>query len=148
MPITDTSVFQTCSGGPFHCSRKWVTNNNQMFIIASFYILPVYASIVLLLPSCYWTSHQNEAEYIKIVHSTDYKFFFVFRKFPMGLKQNLREEDNLSTKGPSPMCPLFGGFTELNDGKERHCDPARIRTWVIWIPPRCCYKLSHWSSCI
>ena len=39
--------------------------------------------------------------------------FFVFNKFPIGLKQNLREEDNLYkwTNGPSPMCPLFGGFT-------------------------------------
>ena len=32
---------------------------------------------------------------------------------PLGLKENLREEDNLSTgtTGPSPKCPLFGGFT-------------------------------------
>ena len=45
------------------------------------------------------------AHYIKIAHLTDYKcHFFVFRKFAIGLQQNLREEDNLSTKdkGPAP----------------------------------------------
>ena len=98
------SVFRTCSSGPFHCSCKSVTNNNQMFIciIIASYIF--YASIVLFLPSCYWTSHRNEAEYIKIVDFTDCKcHFFVFRKFPLGLKQNLWEEDNLSTRDKWPV---------------------------------------------
>ena len=31
-------------------------------------------------------------------------------------------------------------------GKRRHWDPARIQTWVLWIPVRCSYQLSHWSS--
>ena len=38
-------------------------------------------------------------------------FFFVLNDFPIGLKENLREEDNQGANGPSPMCPLFGGFT-------------------------------------
>ena len=37
--------------------------------------------------------------------------FFFFKKL-IGLKENLREEDNLQgTTGLSPMCALFGGFT-------------------------------------
>ena len=37
----------------------------------------------------------------------------MFKQFLIGLKQNLQEEDNLSTrhKCSSPKCPLFGGFT-------------------------------------
>ena len=30
--------------------------------------------------------------------------------------------------------------------KKRHWDPARIWTWVFWMPVRCSYQLSHWSS--
>ena len=40
-----------------------------------------------------------------IIHLKDFKlFFFVFKQFLIGLKQNLREEDNLSTrdKWPAP----------------------------------------------
>ena len=33
-------------------------------------------------------------------------------------------------------------------GKKRHWDPARIQTWVLWIPVRCSYQLSHWNSSI
>ena len=52
---------------------------------------------------------KNKAEYIIIIQG----LFFIFKKFPIGLKENLREEDNFSTRdtGTSPMCPLFGGFT-------------------------------------
>ena len=35
IPITDTSAFRTCSGGPFHCTSKWkfsVANNNRVFV--------------------------------------------------------------------------------------------------------------------
>ena len=42
----------------------------------------------------------------------------MFKQFLIALKQNLREEDNLSlqgTNGLSPKCPLFGGFTVLGD---------------------------------
>ena len=39
--------------------------------------------------------------------------FFVFKKFPIGLKQNLREEDNLSTRdtGPVPNVSFVRRFT-------------------------------------
>ena len=39
----------------------------------------------------------------------------MLKKFPRGLKQNLREEDKCSTRdnwpAPNPKCLLFGGFT-------------------------------------
>ena len=38
------------------------------------------------------------------------------------------------------------GTNLLVDGEKRHWDPARIRTWVLWILVRCSYQLSHWSS--
>ena len=56
--------------------------------------------LVLLLPSCYWKTHQNEAEYIFIIHL---RVIFIFKKFPIGLKENLREEDNLSTRDKWPV---------------------------------------------
>ena len=49
-----TSVFRTRSGGSFHCSRKCCyKQQSSVYLYASFYI---HASIVLLLPSCYWTN--------------------------------------------------------------------------------------------
>ena len=30
-------------------------------------------------------------------------------------------------------------------GEKRPWDPARIWTWVFWMPVRCTYQLSHWS---
>ena len=44
--------------------------------------------------------HQNEAECIIIIHL---KVIFIFKKFPIGLKENLREEDNLSTRDNWPV---------------------------------------------
>ena len=63
---------------------------------------------VLLLPSCYWRNHQIEAEYEPeyIIIKTS-SVIFVFKQFLIGLKQNLREEDNLSIrdKWPVPKVP-------------------------------------------
>ena len=60
--------------------------------------------VVLLLPFCYWRNHQIEAEYepeyIIIIHLS---VIFVFKQFLIGLKQNLREEDNLSTRDKWPV---------------------------------------------
>ena len=59
--------------------------------------------VVLLLQSCYWKNHQIEAEYepeyFIIIHlKKTSSVIFVFKEFLIGLKQNLREEDNLSTR--------------------------------------------------
>ena len=62
--------------------------------------------VVLLLPSCNWKNHQNGAEYIIILHLKTLSVIFVFRKFILGLKENLQEEDNLSTGEKWPHCVL------------------------------------------
>ena len=60
--------------------------------------------VVLFLPSSYRRSHQIEAEdepeYIIIKTSS---VIFVFKQFLIVLKQNLREEDNLSTRDKWPV---------------------------------------------
>ena len=82
---TDTSVFWTC---------KWYKQQSSVYF-ASFYIFyasSVALTILLLKKPSYWSRM-----YV----------IFVFKKFPIGLKQNLREEHNLY-KGQMahPQCVL------------------------------------------
>ena len=63
--------------------------------------------VVLLLPSCNLKTHRIEnicTEYIILIHFKALSVqFFVFKDFPIGLKENLREEDNLSTRDKWPV---------------------------------------------
>ena len=54
MPVTDTSVFCTCSG------VVSTVKNNWMFISLLFFML-----VVLLLPSCYWN---EPSKWSRIIH--------------------------------------------------------------------------------
>ena len=49
------------------------------------------------------------SKYIIIIHL---RVFFIFKRFPIGFKENLREEDNLSTKDnwPVPKVSLLRRF--------------------------------------
>ena len=46
-------------------------------------------------------NHQNEAEYIIMIHLRG--IFFIFKTFQIGLKENLGEEDNLSSRDNWPV---------------------------------------------
>ena len=77
--------------------------------------------VVLLLPSCYWRNRQIEAEYepeyIILLHLKDFlSVIFVFKQLLICLKQNLREEDNLSTrdKWPIPKVSFVQRFYCIN----------------------------------
>ena len=92
MPITDTSVFLTRSGGLASFSNfvtRRLKNHSHDISVA--------LAILLLKKK---NTHQNEAAYIIIIH---FRVFFIFKKLPTGLNENLREEDNLSTMDNWPV---------------------------------------------
>ena len=68
----------------------------------SFLDISVALAILLLKKK----KHQNEAEYVMII------IVFTFNKFPIGVKENLQEKDNLSTgdNWPVPNVPFIRRF--------------------------------------
>ena len=115
--ITDTSVFRTRSAAVV-LATVLATNNIRVFtiyvIIASFYIFyasSVALTILLLKKPSNWSKI-----WTRIYYNNTFKrlpsVIFVFKQFLIGLKQNLREEDNLSTrdKWPVPKVSSFRRF--------------------------------------
>ena len=55
----------------------------------------------------------------------------------------------LALQGSSRDKPIYAKMIKCErcfGSEKRHWDPAGIWTWVFWMPVRCSYQLSHWSS--
>ena len=126
--ITDTSVFRTRSAAVV-LATVLATNNIRVFtiyvIIASFYIF--YASSVALTILLLKKPSNWSRIWTRIYYNNTFKrlpsVIFVFKQFLIGLKQNLREEDNLSTRDKWPV-PKVSSFRRF------YCKHKVVRLWL------------------
>ena len=106
MPITDTSV----SGPAVYIIYV---------IIASFYIF--YASSVVLTIFLLKKPSNWSRIWTRIYYNNTFKrlqvLFLLFKPFLKGLNKSSEKRTTSlqGTNGPSPKCPLFGGFTVLGN---------------------------------